>query len=170
MLSQNSTSLTVAENQLATSIGLAAPVDTVYSGCKFDRHRDDASVQRNHTAGRWHHAGKFGTVPDGHSVGGVEVQTSTQQLRYVFKFRIYRVRPRRLIGCWFGSAHDRSGDHAGVDELEVANRTAECRSDVDRHRGADRRKLFRPHLSARKSLHCPRMGQCSCRTERPPSP
>ena len=31
MLSQNSTSLTVAENQLATSIGLAAPVDSVYS-------------------------------------------------------------------------------------------------------------------------------------------
>ena len=30
MLSQNSASLTVAENQLATSIGLAAPVDTVY--------------------------------------------------------------------------------------------------------------------------------------------
>ena len=31
MLTQNSTSLTVAENQLATSIGLAAPVDLVYS-------------------------------------------------------------------------------------------------------------------------------------------
>ena len=31
MLSQNSTSLTVAENQLATSIGLAAPVDSSYS-------------------------------------------------------------------------------------------------------------------------------------------
>src|SRR5664279_5308776 len=30
MLSQNSTSLTVAENQIASSIGLAAPVDTVY--------------------------------------------------------------------------------------------------------------------------------------------
>ena len=31
MLSQNSTSLTVAENQLASSIGLAAPVDSLYS-------------------------------------------------------------------------------------------------------------------------------------------
>ena len=31
MLSQNSTSLTVGENQLATSIGLAAPVNSVYS-------------------------------------------------------------------------------------------------------------------------------------------
>ena len=152
MLSQNSTSLTVGENQLATSIGLAAPVDSLYAAADLA-----VLVTALPSNGTILLADGITPVNLGQSLTvtqlvGLKFRPALNSFATSSSFGFTVSDPAGSSAVGSAVAYDRGGDDAGVDELEVVNRAAECRSDADRHRSADRRKLFL--LISQRENHC----------------